>query len=113
MKITAMDTNKRLAEITDTLKKEFSEPANQTEKFVKRTPRSDKLDDLQEKLYEARIILQIMKDILIDYGRKAIDEFEDEMGNTPNKNRYIEKLQNYIIKEIPGRVQNAMRARVR
>ena len=113
MKKTAINPNKRLVEITYNLKKEFSELAGQAEKFVKRTPRSDKLDDLQQKLYEARMMLQIMKDVLIGYGRKAIDEFEDEIGNAPNKHRYIEKLQNYIIKEIPGRVQNAMMERIK
>jgi hypothetical protein len=108
METTSTDLDHKVAKMTKKLKKEFYVIAAQSKHFVKRTPRTDKLDDLQEKLYEACTLLHVMTDVLIGHGRKAIDNFENENYYEPNKDQIIEKLQDITIKEIPCMVKDAM-----
>lgn len=113
MKKKSNDLDQRVVEIKKNLKREFYDLSVQTENFVKRTPHIDKLDDLQERLYEARSVLHIMKDILIGHGRKAINKFEEEICNEPNSDVFVDKLQNYIIGEIPDLIKSAMLDRIK
>jgi hypothetical protein len=108
METIAIDLDQKIAEMTNKLKKEFFVLAAHSKEYVKRNPKTDKLDDLQQKLYEACMLLHIMADVLIGHGRKAIDNFENEYYYEPNKDRYIEKLQETAIKEIPCMVKDAM-----
>jgi hypothetical protein len=108
METTTIELDQKVAEMTKKLKKEFYVIAAQSKHFVKRTPRTDKLDDLQEKLYEACTLLHVMADVLIGHGRKAIDNFENENYYEPDKNQIIEKLQDITVKEIPCMVKDAM-----
>ena len=104
----AIDLDQKVEEMTNKLKKDFFVLAAHSRNYVKRNPRADKLDDLQQKLYEASMLLHIMTDVLIGHGRKAIDNFENENYFEQDKNVIIEKLQDTTINEIPGMVRDAM-----
>ncbi|MBI5220005.1 MAG: hypothetical protein HY958_13845 [Bacteroidia bacterium] len=106
------DLEKKIAEIAEVTKKELTDIALNEQSLVSRNVKDDKFEDLLEKFYEAQTVFYRTKEKLVDRGKLAIEVLEDEIAELENKEVYLEKLKEIVVKDILSIVRQTVSARL-
>jgi hypothetical protein len=102
----------RIEEITRDKKKMLAEIAQSCDEMVISVERECPIDKLQERLYEAKLVLQELSYSLVDYLKDSIDEIESEFRDDPEtEKKIIEKMQSDLIPEIMQLIKDTMSSR--
>ncbi len=90
---------KRILVIKNETKKQLQDIAKNTINTVARNKKQSALEDLIERSKELGEILEKTSKKLVDYANKVVDDFDREISNVQNKEKYIENLTELLKEE--------------
>jgi hypothetical protein len=104
----------KIEEIIRDKKKMLAEIAQKCEQTVECMVRDNPIEDLQEKIYETKLLLQELSYRLVDYLKDSIEEIESEFYDEPEvKDSMTDMMQSVLIPEIHQLIKDTVGSRLK